>query len=71
MRNLLVNEAVEIKENDDDDGVDTEEVYQQFITNKERGFKRTSPTVSAVQFKTNLNLVIFSAKQATNRHWIV
>ena len=51
MRNLLVNEAVEIKENDDDDGVDTEEVYQQFITNKERGFKRTSPTVSAVQNK--------------------
>ena len=49
-----VNEAVEeveITEIRDDDGVDTEEVFQQFITNKERGFKRTSPTVSAVPNK--------------------
>jgi hypothetical protein len=41
-----VNEAVEeveIIENGNDDGVDTEEDFQQFVTNKERGFKIKIP----------------------------
>ena len=33
-------------EEDNDDTVNSEEIYQQFIKNKERGFKRTSPTTN-------------------------
>ena len=47
-----VEEEVEIIENEDEEEVDTEEIFQQFIRNKERGFKRTSPTTSAAQNKS-------------------
>ena len=41
-------EEVEVinTEEDNDHTVNSEEIYQQFIKNKERGFKRTSPTTN-------------------------
>ena len=70
-------EEVEIVENEDDDGVNTEEVFQQFMTNKERGFKRTSPAVSAAPNKPKSSEIkceacgyIASNKQALSDHII-
>jgi hypothetical protein len=75
-----VNEAVEdveIVDNEDDDGVNTAEVFQQFMTNKEREFKRTSPAVSAAANKPKSSEIkcekcgyIASNKQALSDHII-
>ena len=57
------------------DEVNNKEIFQQFIRNKERGFKRTSPTANAVpnksaEFKCELCDYIAENKSNLNDHTI-
>ena len=45
-------EEIEILENDDEDIVDNEEIFQRFLINRERGFKRSTPAADPVPSKS-------------------